>query len=154
MSNENAPIQVNIGIEEIMQLIPHRYPMLLVDRVLEYTPNESIVAIKNVTLNEPQFQGHFPNHPVMPGVMIVEAMAQASGILTQLSRDGQADDALFYLVKVDKAKFTQIVVPGDQLNMHCRIIRQMRNMTLYACEATVDGKTVAKAEMLCAEKKK
>ncbi|WP_395377067.1 3-hydroxyacyl-ACP dehydratase FabZ [Marinicella sp. W31] len=154
MSHENSPIQVNIGIEEIMQLIPHRYPMLLVDRVLEYTPNESIVAIKNVTLNEPQFQGHFPNHPVMPGVMIVEAMAQASGILTQLSRDGQADDALFYLVKVDKAKFTQIVVPGDQLKMNCRILRQMRNMTLYACEATVDGKTVAKAEMLCAEKKK
>jgi len=154
MTNENPPVKANIGIEEIMRLIPHRYPMLLVDRVLEYTPNESITAIKNVTLNEPQFLGHFPEHPVMPGVMIVEAMAQASGVLTQLSRDGQADDALFYLVKVDKAKFTQIVVPGDQLQLHCQIVRQMRNMTLYQCHATVDGKTVAKAEILCAEKKK
>ena len=154
MSNETQPITTDIGIEEIMQLIPHRYPMLLVDRVLEYTPNESIVAIKNVTLNEPQFMGHFPNHPVMPGVMIVEAMAQASGVLTQLSRSGQADDALFYLVKVDKAKFTQIVVPGDQLKLNCKIKRQMRNMTLYDCQATVDDKVVAKAEILCAEKKK
>ena len=84
-----------IGVEQIMQLIPHRYPFLLVDKVLSYAPGESITAIKNVTFNEPQFTGHFPDHPVMPGVMIVEAMAQAAGVLTQLSRDGQADDALF-----------------------------------------------------------
>ncbi len=144
-----------IGVEEIARLIPHRYPFLLVDRVLSHTPGESLVAIKNITFNEPQFTGHFPDHPVMPGVMIIEAMAQASGVLSQLSRPAEelSEDAMFYLVKVDKAKFTQIVVPGDQLKLHSRIKRELKNMTLYECHASVDGKTVAKAELLCAEKK-
>lgn len=143
----------HVDIEKIMQLIPHRYPLLLVDKVLEYVPDESIVALKNVTLNEPHFTGHFPAHPVMPGVMIVEAMAQASGILTQLSRDGASDDAMFYLVKVNNAKFSQVVVPGDQLELHSSVKRHMRNMTQYSCYATVNGKIVAKAELLCAEKR-
>lgn len=144
----------SIGVEEIMKLIPHRYPFLLVDKVLSFDKGERITAIKNVTFNEPQFMGHFPDHPVMPGVMIVEAMAQAAGVLTQLSRDGQADDALFYLVKVDNAKFSQVVVPGDQLVMECAIKKVIRNMTLYTGKASVDGKVVAKAEFLCAEKSK
>ncbi len=144
----------SVGIEKIMQLLPHRYPFLLVDRVLDYQPGEWIKAIKNITFNEPQFQGHFPDHPVMPGVMLVEGMAQAAGILTQLSRDGLANDALFYLVKVDNAKFTQIVVPGDQLTYECHIKKVIKNMTLYSCKASVAGKVVAKADLLCAEKSK
>lgn len=143
-----------IGVEQIMQLIPHRYPFLLVDKVLEYTANQSIKAVKNITFNEPQFTGHFPQHPVMPGVMLIEAMAQASGVLTQLSRDKKADDALFYLVKVDKARFTQVVAPGDQVILECSIKKVIKNMTLYQCKASVEGKTVAKAELLCAEKSK
>ncbi|MCB1582657.1 MAG: 3-hydroxyacyl-ACP dehydratase FabZ [Xanthomonadales bacterium] len=143
-----------VGVEQIMDLIPHRYPFLLVDKVLDYAPGEWIKAVKNVSFNEPQFQGHFPGHPVMPGVMIIEAMAQAAGVLTQLSRAGQANDALFYLVKVDNAKFTQIVVPGDQLVFECEIKKVIKNMTLYQGKATVDGKVVAKAELLCAEKSK
>ncbi len=144
----------SVNIEKIMELIPHRYPFLLVDRVQEYQASEWIKAVKNVTFNEPQFQGHFPNHPVMPGVMLVEGMAQAAGLLTQLSRDGLANDALFYLVKVDNAKFTQIVVPGDQLEYECHIKKVIKNMTLYACKASVGGKVVAKADLLCAEKVK
>lgn len=144
--------KVNIGVEEIMQLIPHRYPFLLVDKVMDYQSGEWIKALKNVTFNEPQFEGHFPGHPVMPGVMLVEGMAQAAGVLTQLSRDGSANDALFYLVKVDNAKFTQIVMPGDQLIYECNIKKVIKNMTQYQCKATVDGKVVAKADILCAEK--
>lgn len=143
-----------VGVEEIMALIPHRYPFLLVDKVLDYEAGEWIKAVKNISFNEPQFQGHFPGHPVMPGVMIVEAMAQAAGVLTQLSRDGQANDALFYLVKVDNAKFSQIVVPGDQLLFECRIKKVIKNMTMYEGKASVDGKVVAKADLLCAEKQK
>lgn len=144
----------SIGVEQIMQLIPHRYPFLLVDKVLDYEAGQWIKAIKNVTFNEPQFQGHFPDHPVMPGVMVIEAMAQSAGILTQLSRDGHANDALFYLVKVDNAKFTQIVVPGDQIEFECHIKKIIKNMTMYQCKALVAGKVVAKADLLCAEKSK
>lgn len=143
-----------IGVEEIMELIPHRYPFLLVDKVVAYESGEWIRAVKNVTFNEPQFQGHFPGHPVMPGVMVIEAMAQAAGVLTQLSREGSAHDALFYLVKVDNAKFSQIVVPGDQIEFECTIKKVIRNMTQYQCKAIVAGKVVAKADLLCAEKSK
>ncbi len=151
MTKENGGV---IGVEQIMHLIPHRHPFLLVDKVLNYEKGVSIRALKNVTFNEPQFTGHFPGHPVMPGVMIVEAMAQAAGVLTQLSRGGHADDALFYLVKVDKAKFSQIVVPGDQMILECQIKKIIRNMTLYTGKAIVDGRVVAQAEFLCAEKSK
>ncbi len=144
----------SIGVEQIMELIPHRYPFLLVDKVLDYQPGEWIKAVKNVTFNEPQFEGHFPRHPVMPGVMLVEGMAQAAGVLTQLSRNGSANDALFYLVKVDNAKFTQIVTPGDQLVFECHIKKVIKSMTQYQCKATVEGKVVAKADILCAEKSK
>ena len=144
----------SVNIESIMKLIPHRYPFLLVDRVLDYQSGEWIKAIKNVTFNEPQFEGHFPNHPVMPGVMLVEGMAQAAGILTQLSREGSSNDALFYLVKVDNAKFSQVVIPGDQLEYECQIKKVIKNMVLYNCKAYVKSKLVAKADLLCAEKVK
>ena len=149
----HAPVTLPVDVTRIQQLLPHRYPFLLVDRVVELEPNVRIRAIKNVTVNEPFFQGHFPGHPVMPGVLVVEAMAQAGGLLTQLSLAGAADkqDKLFYLVKVDKARFSRMVVPGDQLELCVSLKRQIRNMALYECCARVDGQEVASAEILCAE---
>ncbi|MBS0212255.1 MAG: 3-hydroxyacyl-ACP dehydratase FabZ [Proteobacteria bacterium] len=142
-------------VEAIMAMLPHRYPFLMVDRVLGYEPHKSLRAMKNVTFNEPYFQGHFPGHPVMPGVMIIEAMAQAAGLLVQLSSPPPAEgepQPIFYLVKVDKARFNRIVVPGDQLVLEVEITRTLRNMAQYASRALVDGKEVASAEMLCARK--
>jgi len=145
--------QTPIDIEAILNLLPHRYPFLLVDRVLEYhldgTPK--IRALKNVTINEPFFQGHFPGHPVMPGVLILEAMAQAAGCLAHLAR--QAEDApeqLYYLVKIDKARFNKIVVPGDQLIFEVEQKRLVRGMGQYVASTQVDGKIVSSAQLLCA----
>jgi 3-hydroxyacyl-[acyl-carrier-protein] dehydratase len=133
--------------------LPHRYPFLLIDRVIELEPNKRIRALKNVTANEPFFQGHFPGHPVMPGVLVVEAMAQAGGLLTQLSLESEPEksEKLFYLVKVDNARFNRMVVPGDQLDIEVVLKRMIRNMAQYDCVARVDGKTAASAEILCAE---
>ncbi|MBS0193521.1 MAG: 3-hydroxyacyl-ACP dehydratase FabZ [Proteobacteria bacterium] len=142
-------------VEAIMAMLPHRYPFLMVDRVLGYEPHKSLRAMKNITFNEPYFQGHFPGHPVMPGVMIIEAMAQAAGLLVQLSSPPPAEgepQPIFYLVKVDKTRFNRIVVPGDQLVLEVEITRTLRNMAQYASRALVDGKEVASAEMLCARK--
>lgn len=141
----------DVGIEHIMELLPHRYPFLLIDKVIECVPDTSIVATKNVTINEPFFPGHFPGHPVMPGALIIEAMAQASGMLVQLSRESARDDgATFYLVRVDKARFSQKVVPGDTLMLKVQQKRIIRKMGLYACTAEVDDKKVASCEVLCA----
>lgn len=142
-------------IELIMKLLPHRYPFLLLDRIVDMDRDESATGIKNVTFNEPFFQGHFPGHPVMPGVLLIEAMAQAAGLLTQISAPPRAEgeaQAIFYLVKVDKARFTRIVIPGDQLVFEVELLRTLRNMALYGCRALVEGKDVASAEMLCARK--
>lgn len=140
-------------IKQIMSMLPHRYPFLLVDRVLEFEPGKSLRAIKNVSVNEPFFQGHFPGNPVMPGVLIVEAMAQASGLLVQLSASQTSEDQqLYYLVKVDKARFSRIVVPGDQLVMEITQKRMLRRMGLFEGRALVDGVEVASAELLCAER--
>jgi 3-hydroxyacyl-[acyl-carrier-protein] dehydratase len=152
MSEENNTLDT-VEVEKILKLLPHRYPFLLVDRVIDYKLGEHLTAIKNVTFNEPHFNGHFPNHPVMPGVLIIEAMAQASGILSRLAiGDLTNESEIFYLVKVDNAKFTKTVVPGDQLHLCVSIKRRMRNMVQYVCEAKVEGKVVAKAELLCASK--
>lgn len=142
-----------VDVIKIQSLLPHRYPFLLVDRVIELEPNKRIRAIKNVTINEPFFQGHFPGHPVMPGVLVVEAMAQVGGLLTQLSlaHTPKKSEKLFYLVKVDKARFSKMVVPGDQLDIEVILKRTIRNMAMYECTARVDGKVAANAEILCAE---
>jgi 3-hydroxyacyl-[acyl-carrier-protein] dehydratase len=143
-----------VDVTRIQGMLPHRYPFLLVDRVLEIDPHKRLRAIKNVTINEPFFQGHFPGHPVMPGVLVIEAMAQAAGLLTQLSEPPRAPDAeqpLYYLVKVDKARFSRTVVPGDQLVLEVEQKRMLRRMGLYECRAVVDGQVVASAEILCAE---
>jgi 3-hydroxyacyl-[acyl-carrier-protein] dehydratase len=144
-----------VDVTRIMAILPHRYPFLLVDRVVEMDPHKSLRAIKNVTINEPFFQGHFPGHPVMPGVLIIEAMAQAAGLLTQLSnppRDPNEPAPLYYLVKVDKARFSRIVVPGDRLSLEVEQKRMLRKMGLYLCRAVIDGEEAASAEILCAER--
>ena len=147
------PVAMPVDVTRIQELLPHRYPFLLVDRVLELEPNQRILAVKSVSINEPFFQGHFPGHPVMPGVLVLEALAQAGGLLTQLSA-GDAEDGdekLFYLVKIDNARFSRMVVPGDQLMLEVRLKRVIRNMAMYECIASVDGKQVASADILCAE---
>ena len=148
-------IKLPVDVACILHLLPHRYPFLLVDRVVELEAGQRIRAIKNVTFNEPFFQGHFPGRPVMPGVLVIEAMAQAGGLLTQLSlpRDQVSEGKLFYLVKVDNARFNRMVVPGDQLDIEVKVKRHIRNMALYECAARVDGQVVASAEILCAEGK-
>ncbi len=145
-------LETPIEVTEISKMLPHRYPFLLVDRVLSYTlePERTLVAIKNVTINEPFFTGHFPGEPVMPGVLILEAMAQACAVLANLSLDELDKGAMNYLVKIDKAKFKRKVVPGDQLLMEVKQKRLMRGMALYECKATVDGQPTASCELLSA----
>jgi len=149
-----ATVSLPVDVTRIQALLPHRYPFLLVDRVLELEPNKRILAVKNVSINEPFFQGHFPGHPVMPGVLVLEALAQAGGLLTQLSASTDVaakKDKLFYLVKIDNARFSRMVVPGDRLELEVRLKRMIRNMAMYECAARVDGKEVASADILCAE---
>ncbi len=149
-----APVPMPVEVTTIQALLPHRYPFLLVDRVLELEPGQRILACKCVSINEPFFQGHFPGHPVMPGVLVLEALAQAGGLLTQLSLgEGAAEkqDKLFYLVKIDNARFSSMVVPGDRLMLEVKLKRMIRNMAMYECSASVDGKQVASADILCAE---
>jgi 3-hydroxyacyl-[acyl-carrier-protein] dehydratase len=152
MTDTNAAVTLPVNVEEIQRLLPHRYPFLLVDRVIELDPGKTITAIKNVTINEPFFQGHFPGHPVMPGVLIVEAMAQTAGLLTQITSQmqGNSGSPLFYLVKVDNARFSAVVSPGDQLRMEVSLKRLIRGMGLFEAKALVDGKTVACCELMCA----
>ena len=149
-----ATVSMPVDVNRIQALLPHRYPFLLVDRVLELEPNQRILAMKNVSINEAFFQGHFPGHPVMPGVLVLEALAQAGGLLTQLSASTDVaakQDKLFYLVKIDNARFSRMVVPGDQLMLEVKLKRMIRNMAMYQCAARVDGQEVASADILCAE---
>ena len=149
-----ANLTLPVGVEQIQELLPHRYPFLLVDRVIELVPDTSVVALKNVSVNEPFFQGHFPGHSVMPGVLIVEAMAQTAGLLTQISNrlKGGAGSPLFYLVKIDNARFNAVVAPGDQLRMEVVQKRLMRGMGLFHARSFVDGKEVASCELMCASR--
>ena len=141
---------------EIMGYLPHRYPLQLVDRVIsmEMEPEKVLVGIKNVTANEPCFQGHFPGNPVFPGVLMIEAMAQAAGMLAHLAAvtEGRQGE-LYYLAKVDNAKFNRVVVPGDQLVMTVIQKRIFRGMGQYDCRATVDDRKVASCQLLCAGRK-
>jgi 3-hydroxyacyl-[acyl-carrier-protein] dehydratase len=144
-------VALPIDIDGIQKLLPHRYPFLLVDRVVEFEAGKRVRCYKNVTINEPYFLGHFPTHAVMPGVLVIEALAQAGGVLTQLTHGGGLAGRLSYLVKVDNAKFSRMVVPGDRLDLDVEIKREIRNMTLYCGIARVDGEQVACADILCAE---
>jgi len=143
----------SMDIHEVLQYLPHRYPFLLIDRVLDCAPGESLTAIKNVTVNEPFFQGHFPHRPVMPGVMILEAMAQATGILAfRTTETRPSEHLLYYLVGIDDARFKQPVEPGDQLIIEVRTERNMRGLWKFSAEAKVEGKLVASANLMCARK--
>ena len=140
-------------ILRVLELLPHRYPFLMVDRIYDMDGDETCVGLKNVSINEPFFQGHFPAFPVMPGVLIIEAMAQAAGLLTQLLQESGAPSAsLFYLVKVDNARFSRIVVPGDQLRLEVEQKRVIKRMGFFDARAIVDGEVAASAELLCAER--
>jgi len=138
-------------IEEIRKFLPHRYPFLLVDRVIDCVPGESIIAIKNVTINEPQFTGHFPNQAIMPGVLIIEALAQATGLLGfRTISEEPSDDILYMLVGVDNVRFKRQVVPGDQLTLKAKIERRSKVIWKFSCEASVDGELCTAANLLCA----
>jgi len=142
-----------MDIHEILEHLPHRYPFLLVDRVLEIEPGKSIHAYKNVTINEPFFVGHFPHHPVMPGVLIMEALAQAAGILSFKTEDKKpTQDDVFYFAGIDEARFKRPVMPGAQLHLHVEIERQMRGVWKFKAEARVDGQLAAEAKLMCAKR--
>ena len=145
----NQPMQLDI--HAILKRLPHRYPFLLVDRVLECVPSDRIRALKNVTVNEPYFQGHFPHRPVMPGVIIIEALAQAAGILAFVTAGVFPDEnSVFYFVGIDKARFRRPVEPGDQLILSATLERNLRGIWKLAAVATVDGAEAAAAELMLA----
>ena len=136
-------------ISKVMDFLPHRYPFLLIDRVIESEPDKSLSALKNVTVNEPFFQGHFPGQPIMPGVLILEAMAQATGLLAFSSMNDGYESKLYMLVGIDKVRFRGEVVPGDQLILNVLLKRSMRGIDMFECKALVDGTVVAEAELMC-----
>ena len=143
----------SLDIYDILKHLPHRYPFLLIDRVVEYEPGKTLVAIKNVTHNEPHFPGHFPNRPIMPGVLILEALAQATGILAFKTLDHIPDEnSLYYFVGIDNARFKQPVEPGDQLQLEVEYVKQMRGIWKFKGKALVDGKVVCSADLTCAER--
>ena len=156
MNTETAGLQaregsatVDMDISEVLKYLPHRYPMLLIDRVLECRPGKSLVALKNVTYNEPFFQGHFPNRPVMPAVLILEAMAQATGILALRTLDTlPTDKSIYYFVGIDEARFRKPVEPGDRLKIDVELLRTTRGIWKVKAQATVDGSLVANAVLM------
>jgi beta-hydroxyacyl-ACP dehydratase FabZ len=140
-----------IGIQEIFDILPHRYPFLLVDRILEMEMGKRIVGIKNVTINEPFFQGHFPGHPIMPGVLLLEAMAQTGGVLAMRSAEAAGMDLktkVIYFMTIDKVKFRKPVVPGDQVRFELDLVKARGNIMSLKAHALVDGAVVAEAELM------
>jgi len=136
----------SVDIFKLLQILPHRYPFLLVDKIIDIDGDNSAIGIKNVTINEPHFQGHFPEQPVMPGVLIVEAMAQTAGAIC-IRSTGEDKPSLVYFMTIDNAKFRRPVVPGDRLEIHVRKLKQRGNIWRFACEALVDGNKAAEAEI-------
>ena len=151
MSEVKKTNEILMDVTDIRRFLAHRYPFLLVDRVIQFESGKSLTAIKNVTINEPFFNGHFPEKPIMPGVLIIEAMAQATGLLgfRTMGEEPQTD-TLYILVGVDKVKFKQQVVPGDQLELYAELLRHKGKLWIFKTEARVDGKVVAAAEIKCA----
>ena len=148
-------MSTTMDIHEVLEHLPHRYPFLLIDRVLEVVPNERIVALKNVTINEPFFPGHYPHHPVMPGVLIIEAMAQAAALLTFKSSGTKPDNnSVYYFVGIDNARFKRPVSPGDQLIFKVAITMNRRGMFKFSATAEVDGQAAAEADLICTLREK
>jgi 3-hydroxyacyl-[acyl-carrier-protein] dehydratase len=144
---------MEMNIQDVKNYLPHRYPFLLIDRVLEIEIGKTLVALKNVTFNEPHFTGHFPTQPILPGVVIIEALAQATGILAFKSEVGKPIDGQIYmLVGVDKVRFKRMVEPGDQLRLEVEVLVVKRGIWKFKCRATVDGKVVTTAELMCTQK--
>ena len=147
--NELSPMDIH----EIMEHLPHRYPFLLIDKVIDYKVGEFLHGVKNVTINEPCFTGHFPNRPVMPGVLILEALAQATGVLGFKTMGRKPDNkSLYYFVGIDKARFKRPVEPGDVVHLYVKQLKVRRDIWFFSAEATVDGKVVCAAELMCAHK--
>ena len=143
-----------LGIEKIMEHLPHRYPFLLVDRVESYVANSNLIAVKNVTASENYFEGHFPGQPIMPGVLIIESLAQATGILISLSENNQKKDGVYYLLGINNARFKRMVVPGDVLTLEVTMVRKIRDVYKFSGVACVAGEEVASAEILTTGKNK
>lgn len=140
----------SMDIREVLEYLPHRYPFLLIDRVVSCEPGKKIVALKNVTINEPFFNGHFPHHPVMPGVLIIEALAQAAAILSFRTMSHKADDkSVYYFVGIDQARFKRPVGPGDALMLEVELKRHARNMWIFNCVARVNNAIATEAELMC-----
>ena len=140
----------NMDIHRVLEYLPHRYPFLMIDRVLSCEPGKNVVALKNVTINEPYFAGHFPRHPVMPGVLIIEAIAQAAAILTFVTEDHKPDDRMvYYFVGIDNARFKKPVTAGDALHLEVSLVRQARGLWKFHGEARVDDAVAAEADIMC-----
>ncbi|MDD1625458.1 MAG: 3-hydroxyacyl-ACP dehydratase FabZ [Methylococcaceae bacterium] len=143
-------MSITLDILQIQAFLPHRYPFLLIDKVIECEPGIRLLGVKNVTYNEPFFQGHFPQKPIMPGVLILEALAQSTGLLASETAGDELQGMIYYLVGIDRAKFKRPVVPGDQLMLEAKFIKSKRNIWAFECRAEVDGEFVASAEIRCA----
>lgn len=143
-----------IDVEEIQTLIPHRYPMLLIDRVVDFEPGKWLHAIKNVTVNEPVFTGHFPGYSIFPGVMILESLAQATGVLGFKSTDGRNEGEMYLFASIDNAKFKRPVVPGDTMHLHVEFLKERRGMWKFYGEARVNDKVVCSADLMCARRER
>ncbi len=143
-------MSITLDILQIQAFLPHRYPFLLIDKVIECEPGIRLLGVKNVTYNEPFFQGHFPQKPIMPGVLILEALAQSTGLLASETAGDELAGMIYYLVGIDKAKFKRPVVPGDQLMLEAKFNKSKRNIWAFECRAEVDGEFVASAEIRCA----
>ncbi len=148
MTSENK----TLNITEIQQLLPHSYPFLMIDRVVNYEEGKTLTAIKNVSINEPQFTGHFPNMPVFPGVLILEAMAQATGLLAFKTFGAPKENELYYFASIDNAKFRKPVMPGDQLVLEVEFLKERRGIAMFNGVAKVDGDVVCSAELKCARR--
>ena len=142
-----------LSVNDLFAYLPHRFPFLLVDRITALTPGESVKGYKNVTINEPFFSGHFPNRPIMPGVLIVEAMAQVSGVLAMVTKKQDAKDLIYYLAGTDNTRFKRPVVPGDRLDMESKLLVERRTLMKFACRAFVDGELTCTSDILCAGRK-
>ncbi len=144
---------INLNIHKVLEILPHRYPFLLIDRVLSCDSGKNIVALKNVTINEPFFNGHFPAFQVMPGVMIIESMAQAAALLSFISMNAKSDDqSVYYFVGIDKARFKKPVTAGDTMHLHVTLDRHLKGIWKFSAKATVEDHLVAEAQLMCAVK--